>query len=525
MRGAYFFLLTVLLTTAPHSPQVFRFSNGTEPENLDPQLVTGIPEQTLVQELFEGLVAYSPKDLSPVPGVAERWEIDRTGVRYRFHLRDNAQWSDGSPVTAADFLYSWQRLLEPKTAAPYAYFLYPIRGARDFHQGKVADFSKVAVRAVNPRLLEFDLENPVPYFLSMMCHSSFYPVNRRAIESHGVKWVQPGKLVGNGAFSLTEWKPNARIVLARNANYWDRASVKLDRVEALPIENVDTAYNLYETGVIDFNGFSLPIYRLPQLNQRDDFYNVPYLTMYYYRLNTKRAPFSDKRVRQALNLAIDKETLVRKVTQGGQSPANFMVPPGVAGYEPARGPQYDPQRARQLLAEAGFCVPDAAKAGCKTFPKFSILFNTRDIHKLVAQAIQQMWKLNLGIGEVELINQEWKVYLQSARALDYDVSFGSWIADYADPNAFLEIWQAGNSNNRTGWSSPVYDALIAQAGREMRAPQRFAILRRAEMVLLDEVPAIPIYLFTSLYLMKPYVRGVYPNMMSIHPLKYVWIEK
>jgi len=494
----------------PAPQKTFTFNNGTEPETLDPALMTGVPEHRIAIALFEGLVTYHPETLAPAPGVAESWDISEDGLTYTFHLREST-WSNGVPITADDFLYSWRRALEPETAAEYAYQLWYIKNARAYTEGKLADFSQVGVRVTDPHTLEVTLEQPTPYFLGLVAFETFMPVPAECIEQHGNRWTRPGNIVSNGPFVLTEWKPQAKIVMRKNPRYWDAAAVRLDAIVALPIANEDTALSLYKTGGLDWLD-SLPAPLIPQLKKHPDYHKAPYLGIYFYRFNCTRKPFDDPRVRRAFNLALDKAKLCRFVLHGEYEPATVFVPPMLPPYESPEGLAYDPDRAAELLAEAGY-------PGGRGFPRITLVYNTSKRHEDIAVVAQEMWKEALGV-DINLVNQEWKVYLQTTNRLDYDIARASWIGDYTDPNTFLDMFVTGGGNNRTGWSNERYDELIRAAAETLDPARRNDLLKEAEDILVNqELPIMPVFFYANLSLLRPRVKGFHQNARNLHPFK------
>ncbi len=512
-------------STAASGPMIWRVGNGSEPQDLDPQIVTGVPEHKLLMGLFEGLVSENPKDLSPEPGVAEKWSISADGTVYTFNLRADAKWSDGTPIDATTFVRSYQRMLTPSLGAEYSYLLHFVKNAKAYNEGKIKDFSEVGFKAVDPRTLQVTLNSPTPFLLGILAsHYSWYPVPIHVIEKFGgmdrkgTAWTRPENLVSNGAFKLKEWRQQQVIVLSRNPHYWDRARVKLDEIHFHPVENQDTEERMFRTGQLDMT-YELPIAKVdvyrrenPQALRID-----PYAGIYFYRLNVTRGPLKDKRVRRALALAVDRDTLVNNVVRGGQIPAYGVTYPGIAGYTPQAKLTGTLEDAKKLLAEAGF--PDG-----KGFPKLELLYNTSQNHRVIAEAIQQMWRRNLGI-DITMRNEEWKVYLDSTDNKNYDLQRGGWIADYVDPHVFLEIWTSGNLNNDTGWGHPEYDQLHDQALKAKTQDERYAIYQKMDAILADELPVIPIYYYTRPLAMSPKVKGLYPTLLDNHPYKYIWLEK
>lgn len=506
-------------------PQVFTFNNGAEPETLDPHLMTGVPEHRLANAIFEGLVTQHPETLQPVPGVAERWTVSPDGLTYTFFLRKSAKWSDGKPVTARDFAASWQRVLEPQTASQYAYMLYPVKNAEAFNKqgadleggGKrpAMTFEQVGVQVVDDQTLRVTLERPCAYFLDLVAFETAMPVPVELVKKHGDRWVRPEHLVGNGPFKLAEWLPNQRIVFVKNEHYWDAGFVKLERVVALPHEDMETAFKLYESGQCDWLN-DIPLAKIDEAKRRPDAYFAPYLGTYFYRLNVTRKPFDDARVRRALSMCLDREAITRDILKAGQVPATHFTPP-MPGYQPPKGLAYDREQARKLLAEAGY--PDG-----KGFPQVELLYNTLEAHKVVAENVVQQWRENLGI-TVSLRNSEWKVYLNDVQHLQYQIARAAWIGDYLDPNTFLDMFVTGGGNNQTGWSNKRYDELIAQAARELDPQKRAAVFQEAERLLIEqELPIIPVYIYVNKGFRKEKVAGWFENVRDHHPFQYLWIE-
>lgn len=499
------------------TPDTLVFNNDAEPETLDPSLLTGITEMRIVDGLFEGLVNLDPESTEPIPGVAERWEIDPDKVVYTFYLRQNARWSNGKSVVAEDFLKSWQRVLQPETAASYVYQLFPIAGAEDYYTGKIKDFSKVGVQAVDAHTLKVQLRAPCPYFLELAAFPTFFPVPVDLLLEHGDAWTQPGHLVGNGAFVLSEWSPRQQILLRRNPHYWDRHRVGLDLVKVLPYDDALTAYKLYLEGSIHWLP-TLPVTRIEEIKQHPDFYLAPYLGTYFYRFNTTRPPFDDPRVRKAFSLAVDREVITRDILKGLAKAARHFCP-AMRGYEPVAGLPHDPEAARQLLVQAGY------GPGGKAFPAFELMYNTSDQHKAIAEAIAQQWQNVLGV-RVSLLNCEWKIYLNNMQSLEFDVCRSSWIGDYPDPNTFFDMFVADGGNNRTGWKNPEYDEWLKRARLETDPVARMKLFQQMERMLVEEeLPILPLYIYVNKGLLRPEVEGWFENVRDLHPLKTLRLKK
>jgi oligopeptide transport system substrate-binding protein len=493
------------------------FINGAEPETLDPAIITGQPEGRVVNALFEGLTAFNSQG-KPEPGVAESWTLSDDKRVYTFTLRPNAKWSDGHPVRAQDFVAGWKRTLLPETASSYNYQLFYIKNAQAFAEGKTTDFSTVGVKALDDRTLQVTLENPTPFFLDLCATAPLYPVPIETIEKYGDDWVKPDKIVNNGAYDLVDWRINDKIHLRKNPYYWQADKVRLDTIDILPISKDNVAFNFYSSGVADLvmdKGLTPPAL-LNDLRLRPDFHAAPFLGIYFLRFNCEKPPFNDPRVREAFALAIDKRVITEKITRAGELPAGSLVPPGIAGYTSPEAPPANPEKARRLLAEAGY--PKGAN-----FPLVTYLYSEGGLNESIAVELQAMWQRELGVN-VNPARQEWKVYLNSLTSLDYNIARSTWVGDYPDPNTFLDMFVTGNGNNRTGWSDPAYDGLIAQAARETDEAKRFAILKQAESILVaTEMPICPLYYYVGIQLYDPVKwGGIEPNVLDEHPLKAMY---
>ena len=503
--------------------QILHLGNGSEPKDLDPHIVTGVPEHNIIAALREGLVAEDPVDLHPVPGVAERWTVSADGRRYTFHLRADARWSNGDPVTAADFVFSYRRILSPNLGSAYAYMLFCLENAAAFNAGDLADFAQVGVHARDDRTLELRLAHGTPYFLSLLNHYSWFPVHpptilaRGAIDQLGTKWTRPEHHVGNGPFILDTWAPGKVITVRKSDTYWDRATVRLQGIRFYPIGDHNIEDRAFRAGQLHVTG-TVPIDRVRWYREHNPavLRTDPYLGCYYYLFNTRRPPLDDARVRRALAMAVDRRQIVDHVTQGGEAPAHHFTPPGTAGYTARAHLPDDVDGARALLAAAGY--PDG-----RGLPAIELLYNTSEAHARIAQAIQQMWKTRLGIN-VSLVNMEWKVYLANTESGTYDIARAGWIGDYVDPNTFLDMWVTGGGNNRAGWSNPQYDALISEATATVDPAARREIFQQAEAILMQEAPILPIYFYQSKSLIHPAVRGWNPTLLDHHPYKHVYLE-
>jgi ABC-type oligopeptide transport system substrate-binding subunit len=502
----------------PPADNVLHFTLGAEPETYDPGLAVGQPDGRVCRILFEGLTREDPKTLEPLPGCADHWETSADGLVYTFHLRRGLQWSDGSRFTAEDFRWSWLRVLAPASAARYASQLYPIRNAEGFNTGAIASPESVGVAAPDESTLVVRLGHPTAYFLYLVQFYTYLPVPRKAIERWGDRWTLPQHIVGNGAFVLKSWRQNDRFVFARNRRYAGTAPARLDGLVAYTVEDLNTCTNLYKSGVFDWDpsGY-IPSQFIPYMRDFADFRHASYQGTYFYSMNVTHKPLDNVWVRRALNLAVDREAIANDLLKRSREPWGNFCPGGYPGYHKPPGWGFDPVKARECLARAGY-------PGGRGFPKLAILFNTSEDHRRIAEALQSMWKRELGI-DIELSNQEWGSFLQATVALQYDIARRSWIGDYLDPYTFLGIGISNDGNNRTGWKDARFDRLMARSSREVDPVRRLAILAEAESLLLADGPFLPVYHYSTNELVKPYVRGLYSNALDVHPLNEVWIDR
>jgi oligopeptide transport system substrate-binding protein len=503
---------------------ILHYGNGTEPQGLDPHVVTGVPENHLIRALFEGLAVKNPYTLEPEPGVAESWEFNEDRRVLTFHIRDNARWSNGDPITAEDYVWSWERALHPAMGNLYAYMLYPLVNAEAFATGKMKDFSKVGVKALDRLTLQITLTQPTPYFMQLMDHYSTFAVHRPTIEKFGkatdrfTKWTRVDNIVSNGPFKLTDWKLNRRITMEKSKTYWDRDKVKLNGVVFYPTENLVSEERMFRVGQLHYTQ-NIPLDKIPvyQAMENTPYVQAPYLGTYFFLINTTRYPVDDVRVRKALSLSIDRQKLNDTVLQKSNVPAYSITPPGTLGYEPPKLFDFDPEQARQLLADAGY--PNG-----EGWPGLELKYNTSESHRKIVVALQQMWKDELNI-KITISNLEWKVYLDAVTQMDFDIARRGWIGDYVDPNNFLDLYLTDGGNNNTGFSDPRYDEMILKRAPEAATrEERFAIFREAETMLMEQMPILPIYTYTSKHLIHHTVKGLPANLMDSLNLKYVWLD-
>ena len=503
--------------------QILHFGNGDEPQELDPHVTTGIPEYQIQLSLFEGLVSLDPKTLAIVPGVAQSWDESADHKTFTFHLRKTARWSNGDRLTAHDFVYSWKRALTPEMGDLYAYMLYYLKNGEQYAKGKIKDFSKVGVKALDDYTLKVELEAPTPYFLQVLTHHSYFPVEKATIEKfgtmaeRGTRWTRPGNFVGNGPFKLKEWKMNRVLIVEKNPNYWDASRVRLKEIYFYPIPNKSTEERMFRAGQLHITE-DIPSEKIADYKKQHPgvVHITPWVGTYFYRFNTTIKPLNDVRVRRALALSINREEIVKRITKGGELPAYTFTPPGINGYTSTARLEYNINKARKLLADAGY--PNG-----RGFPKLELMFNTDEKHRQVAIAIQEMWKKALNI-HITLANLDWKVFLDRESHLDYQLDRGGWIADYLDATNFLDLFVTGGGNNRTGWSNPQYDKYIREAALTADQDDRYAIFQKAEKLLMQEVPIVPIYTYTRRRLISESVKGWYDNILDRHPYKYIYLQ-
>jgi oligopeptide transport system substrate-binding protein len=496
--------------------------NNAEPESLDPAIISGIPEFRVVIGIFEGLTRINPRTARPIPGLARNWDISPDGCIYTFHLRTNLVWSTGEPLTADDVVYSWLRAANPATASDYAGEFFYLKNGEAFVTGSLKDASLVGIHAPDKFTVRVELNHPTAFFLDLCTLPVMSVVPRQAIEKYGNRWLMAKPLPVSGPFELDYWRPNDKVRLKKNPLYWDAANTPSQIIDILPVGSPDTALNLYENGQTDIvlDRTLVPGELLDVLRQRPDFHPFNYLGTYFIRLNVTKKPFDDPRVRRALALAIDKNLIVTKITRAGEVAANTLVPPWTANYTAPPGLGYDPALARKLLAEAGY--PNG-----RGFPRFEYMFDAAagggsKLHQDIGIELQQMWRDNLGI-EMDLRQVEWKVLLSSYSHLDYEAARSSWIGDYNDANTFLDCFISNSGNNRTGWKSPKYDALIDEANRQTDLKKREQLFQQAETLLVDDdVPIIPIFYYVGLnYFNTNKIQGFYQNILDNHPLQTI----
>ncbi|MBI4126489.1 MAG: peptide ABC transporter substrate-binding protein [Deltaproteobacteria bacterium] len=504
-------VLGIFLFTLPFSaaaakdPKTFVYHAGSEPSSLDPHITsTEIDYNTLLQ-LFEGLVVPNPDKGGVSPGVAERWTVSPDGKTYTFYLRKNAKWSDGSSVTTNDFVYSWERAANPKTASPYATRFDSIKNGQAYVKGELKDPKQLGFRAIDDWTFQVELVAPFPPFLDLLCHLTFTPIKKSVVEAYGDQWARPEHWVSNGAFVLKEWMPYDRIVLTKNPHYWNRDRVALETLIGTSTEDLDTVLKQFDAGELDFS-YHVPQTKIPLLRSKPNFREGTSFGLYYYPINVKHPVLQDARIRRALALAIDRKTITEKVMRTGEAIAEGYIPPGVTNYRYQKLLAYNPQQAKQLLAEAGY-------ADGKGFPELTLSYNTVDLHRMIAEAVQRMWKENLGI-TVNLVNRDWKTHIKTLQNHDYDLARMGFTGDYIYPSTILELFLEHTPNNYTQWSHAEYERLWKEANKESDGAKRLALYAQMEKIIGSEIPGIPIFFYANHWMVSPKVKG-----LAVSPLR------
>jgi oligopeptide transport system substrate-binding protein len=601
---------------------IFLVGNSAEPKALDHQLVTGVIESKIIGTLFEGLVGDHPsKDDEMVPGAATHWEHNEALTEWTFHLQPEGRWSDGMPVTAHDFVFSYHRMLHPDLAAYYAEMVYPLRNAEAYNKNRrgrilleagavpgatwedlkeasfsgdnsieldssvawedlgtegekinyvkakgldllgkaplewihaevatrypwpaatdpqkaralvetlaekagedLFDLAKVGVTAIDDYTLKLVLREPVPYLPSLVRHYTWFAVPRHVVLKHGkisdrfTAWSRFPNLVGNGAFKLKTWRFHDLIEVERNPYYWDAKNVGLNGVRFFPIENPYTETRAFLSGQLHTT-YQLPSDLIDEVSKKEPQYlrQEPYVGTVFIRVNTTRPVLSDVRVRQALALTIDRQQLCDHIMEG-YTPATSLTPK-MGEYQPDKILSFDPEKARALLAEAGF--PNGAN-----FPRFSMLIS-RPSARAQAEAVQAMWHKHLNI-LVDIQNKDWGSYISAQQNLDFDMAAAGWIGDYLDPTTFLHMWTKGNGNNNTGWHSPQYETLLSKAAQQAEPAARLATLREAESLMMNAYPILPMSWYSRNYLLRPEVKGWFPLLLDNHPYTSIRLER
>lgn len=517
LLGASFAAATASFTTfAAHVPEGTKLApvqeivrgNGTEVATIDPHKSQGVPESHVIRDLLEGLVNQDANGKT-IPGVAESWETTDNKT-FTFHIRKDATWSNGEPVTAQDFVYSWQRAVDPATASPYSWYMEytKMKNAEEIIAGK-KDKSELGVKALDDHTLVVELKTAVPYFVMMTGHTTMKPVHKATVEEFGDQWTKPEHFVGNGPYVVDRWVVNERLVLTRNEKYWDNDHTVINKVTFLPIENQVAEMNRFLAGEIDIS-YDVPVEHFRRLKKEhpESLSVVGNLCTYYYSFNTKKKPFDDVRVRKAISYAIDRNIVSDAIMGQGQKPAYFLTPEITSGFNPvmpAYGKMTQKERneeAAKLLAEAGY--------GKDNPLKFTLLYNTSENHKKVAVALGSMWKKTLGL-DVTLENQEWKTYLSSKDQGDFEVARAGWCGDYNEASSFLTLMVSSNTTGGQHWGNTDYDAIIDKALHSTSEEERSKLYAEAEALMAKDMPIAPIYQYVKSRLLSPKVGGFPAN--------------
>ncbi len=504
------------------------YNIDANPKTIDPQLNSAVDGSKVIRNTFEGLMR-EIENGEVENGIAEGYEVSEDGLVYTFHIRDNAKWSDGEDVTAKDFEYAWKRALNPNTAAEYAYQLFYIKNGEAYNKGE-ASADDVGIKVVDNKTIEVTLESAVPYFVSLLAMPVYYPVRQDIIEENGDKWaLSPETYVSNGPFKMTEWSEKESMTFIKNENYWDADNVKLETLVFRLIDDQTTTLSAFKNGELDIME-QPPTTEIQSLIDEGVAKVYPYLGTYFYMVNVSGKGLSseavdalqDVRVRKALSLAIDRNLITEKVSMGGEIPATSYVPEGVKDtqgntfHKDYSSVTTNIEEAKKLLEEAGY--PNG-----QGFPTITFTYNTASNNQMIAQAIQDMWKTNLGIN-VELKNEEWAVFQITRNNFQYEICRHGWIGDYNDPMTFLDMWVTASGQNNAGYSNEEYDSLIAQAKSEQDGEKRTELLRKAEDILMDDMAIIPIYYYTNIVCANDNVKGYVKSPLGSMLFRQAYVE-
>jgi len=511
------------IVQAGNREQILHVGNGAEPESVDPQVVVAYFDQRLEAALFEGLCACDEQSSTPVPGCAERWEMSPDGLTWTFHLRAGLKWSNGEALTADDFVQSWRRNLAPAFASGYAYLLFPIKNAEAYNSGKLADPAALGLAAPDALTVVIILERPTPYLPILTSTAPWYPVNPRVVAKYGAltdranAWSRPGNLVGNGPFVLKEWTAGSRLTVTKNPLYWDAAAVRLNGIVFYPIENPDVEERAFRAGQLHLTN-SLPLSKIPVYRQQNpaQLRSELLLQTYFLRFNVTKPPFDNPKLRRALSLAVDRESISRNLLHGSRAPADHFVPPQTAGYDSRTHVPTDFNEARRLLAEAGY-------PGGRGLPVIELQVRNDEFQPKVMEAIQAMWQRELGV-RISIALLEGKVMIQNQQNLAFTLGANGWVADFADPVTFLDVFVTGGGNSWTGWSDARYDELIAEAARTLDPKRRYEVFQQAEAILLEQAPIVPLVFGARNYLIDPAVKGWEPAAVGLYQYKKVYLQ-
>ncbi|UAL53733.1 peptide ABC transporter substrate-binding protein [Metabacillus dongyingensis] len=499
--------------------KILHLNNGAEPTSFDPVIGFDAVSWNALNNLMEGLTRLG-KDHEPEAAAAEKWDVSEDGKTYTFHIREDAKWSNGDDLTAGDFVFAWKRLLNPETGSGAAFLGYFIEGGEAYNSG-TGSADDVKVKAVDKKTFEVTLISPQAYFLSVIANPAFFPVNEK-VAAETLDWfAEADTFVGNGPFSLESWEHDKEFVMKKNDQYWDAKNVKLDGVHWAIVEDTNTEYQLYQTGELDTS--DVPADLAESLFEEGKANVEEQAGDYFYRMNVTIEPFQNVNIRKAFAMAVDQKQIVDFVTKNQETAAYGFVSPGFK----------DPSGKDFREASGDLVKTDAAEAkallekgmkeeGYDKLPEVTLTYSTDDTHKKIAEALQQMFKENLGV-DVKLANLEANVFAEDQKALKFQLSRSSFLADYADPVNFLENFQTGHSMNRTGWTNAEYDQLIKDSKNESDEAKRFEMLYKAEKILFEEAPIIPIHFYNQVYLQNEDVSGIVRHPVGYLELK--WADK
>ena len=503
--------------------QILRRGNGEEPQTLDPHLAEGVPSANILRDLFEGLATTDP-DGRIVPGAAIHWDISRDGLTYTFYLDPAGRWSNGEPVTAEDFVWSWRRVVDPRTAASYSRMLAPVANASAILAGS-AEPETLGVSALNETTFQVLLDDPTPYFLGLLTHPTTFPVHRASVEEHGSAHVRPGRLVSNGAFVLADWQVRSRIVLHRNPHYRGLEQVLIEQVAFYPLEDENTEFNRFRAGDLHWT-YQVPSGQFRWLNEHmsEALMVAPWFGTYFFSFNLTRYPFQDNlELRRALNLAIDREIITQRVSRFGEIPSFNLVPAGLPDYEPpvpefaAWSQEEREEEARRLYQRAGYSDSNPLTV--------ELRYNTSENHRKIAVAVAAMWKQVLGV-RTRMVNEEFRVFLQNrAQRRVTQVFRAGWIGDYQDAFTFLELFHSAHGRNDAGYANPSFDRLLDQIAAERIPSRRRNLMVEAERMLLADQVILPVFTYVSKRLVDPRLKGWQENVMDQHLSRHMFLVR
>lgn len=512
--------LICVLASAADAKMVLNRSSAADPDTLDPQASSGNSSAVILYDVFQPLMTLDAHG-EIAPGAAESHTVSADGLVYTFKLRPNLKWSDGTPLTAEDFVYSMRRIQSPDTAARYSQWFWPIKNAQALNKGE-AKPEDIGVKALDKRTVQFTLENPSPIFLEVMATYTSSPVPRHVIEKFGRTWTAPENIVSNGPYKITERVPQTRITAVKNSNFFDATSVKIDEVNYFPTENLGTVLNRFRAGELDA-ALNFPPDQIDWIkaNMPKELHIAPNLGVYFFLFNTRKAPFDDVRVRKALSMAVDREGLVNKLLNTGVVPAYSLISPVVSNYKVYKA-SYAAQSMKDRLAEAKRLLAEAGFGPDKPL-KFTLQFDTLEENRKMAVAMTAMWK-PLGV-DVELANSEFRDLTRRARTGDYDVMRWAFFSPFADASPYLNLQRTGDPSNFTGFSDPEYDRLVAEANRTVDLVRRAEIMRQAEQIIIDRQVVMPVYHYVARRLIQTYVKNWNDNPRNANLTRYLSVDR